>query len=105
MTIERLIPLLPLVISCIAMVGTVAALLVSMPKVKADTIHVETQALAQLVAGFGLLSSAQQKRIEELIALLQNAEQKANLAGQYARRCEQLEAELKANKQARYADD
>lgn len=92
--------LAPIVISCISLVGTIAALLVSIPKVRADTIHVESQALTQLVAGFGQLSSAQQKRIDELVTQLHSASQKAALAGQYARRCEQLEAELKRAKQA-----
>jgi hypothetical protein len=67
-------------------------------------MHIETQALAQLVAGFGLLSTAQRMRIEELTTQLKEAGAHATLAGQYARRCEQLEKELKDIKQARYED-
>lgn len=99
MTASNVTPLLVgIAIACVSLVGTVLTLLAAMPKTRADTIHVESQALAQLVAGFTQLSSAQRVRIDDLATLLKEANSRATLAGQYARRCEQLEAELKASK-------
>lgn len=90
-----LVPYVPVLLQVLILVGAIYTVRAGRPKQQAEAKQAEARATVDLVTGFGALLAARQQELDDAIAKLRHAEQKAALVSEQARRIEDLEADLR----------
>lgn len=94
MTID-LAPYVPVLLQLLILVGTIYSIRSARPKQVAEAKQAEAQASLTLVNGFSSLVATQQQKLAEAEAELREERRKAGIVPTLARRCDELEMELK----------
>ena len=100
MNADEVLKLVPLAIAVASLIGSVVAIRAARPKTIAEAKQAEAHATLDLLNGFNTLLLAKQEQIADLRKRLGETEQRAVLVPVYARRIEELEAELRKAKHA-----
>jgi len=88
--------LIPLAVAVLAFIGSLYAVRVARPKTLAEARQAEARATVDLISGFSALLAARDNENSALKQKLAEAEQRAAIVPVYARRLDELEAELRA---------
>ncbi|OGT28082.1 MAG: hypothetical protein A2Z17_07140 [Gammaproteobacteria bacterium RBG_16_66_13] len=95
--------LIPLAVAVLALIGSLYAVRVTRPKTLAEAKQAEAHATVDLISGFNALLTARQTELDSAKAKLVDAEQRAALVPVYARRLDEIEAELRAIRSVKFS--
>jgi hypothetical protein len=87
-----------IVVAFLSLIASLAAILIATPKAKAEAGNIQAQTVVTLINGFTALAIAHREQNAELIRENTSLKSQAALVGQFARRCDQLELELKTER-------